>query len=93
MGVRVTDSEHVAIYDSVTDTAFGPIFGSEADAESFLTYLRARDLDARSLGDTMLEEHQNTWYIDTHPEAGEIPTVLQQLGIVDPEAAEHGGSE
>ena len=80
MGVRVSDSQHVAIYDSVTDTAFGPIFESEADAESFLAYLRARDLDARALNDRILEEHQNTWYIDTHPEAGEIPTVLQQRG-------------
>jgi hypothetical protein len=40
MGVRITDREHVALYDSTTDTAFGPIFDSMAQAEDFLNYIR-----------------------------------------------------
>jgi hypothetical protein len=39
MGVRLTDSENVALYDSTTGTAFGPIFESRDDAEAFCIWL------------------------------------------------------
>lgn len=36
---RITDSEAVALYDSTSMQAFGPIFESEAHAEDFLRWL------------------------------------------------------
>ena len=37
MSVRVTTTEgRAALYDSVTDVAFGPVFDSDEDAEEFL---------------------------------------------------------
>lgn len=43
MSVRVTTSggvtEHVALYDSGTGLAFGPIFDTEDDAGNFLAHL------------------------------------------------------
>ena len=38
MGVRFTDQSHVALYDSVTDTAFGPLFKTWTEAEDFLAW-------------------------------------------------------
>ncbi len=35
MSVRITDAENVAMYDSVTGTAFGPIFTSETECQEF----------------------------------------------------------
>lgn len=42
MGVRITDLEAVALYDSVTETAFGPIFPSEEAAQDFLDFTAGR---------------------------------------------------
>lgn len=40
MGVRLTSQEgKTALFDSVTDTAFGPVFNSKAEAEGFLGWL------------------------------------------------------
>ena len=38
MGVRITDTTNVALYDSVSMTAFGPIFEDEKCAEDFLLW-------------------------------------------------------
>src|SRR5277367_1840408 len=34
----VNDGKHVALYDTVTDWAFGPVFGSETAAKRFLDW-------------------------------------------------------
>ena len=40
MSVRVTATEgRAALYDSVTDVAFGPVFDSAEEAEEFLKHL------------------------------------------------------
>ena len=39
MGVRFTDSENVAMYDSVTGQAFGPVFADADEAEDFIEWL------------------------------------------------------
>ena len=44
MGVRFTDSEAVAMYDSVTGQAFGPVFADEDEAEDFLTWLGTKEM-------------------------------------------------
>jgi hypothetical protein len=41
MGVRVTDPKNVAIFDSVTGLAFGPIFESESDVYDFLEWIES----------------------------------------------------
>jgi hypothetical protein len=41
VGVRVTDSTNVALYDSTSEVAFGPIFASSEEAEDFLEWLRS----------------------------------------------------
>ena len=48
MGVRITDEETVALYDSTSGVAFGPTFRSEAEAEDFLVWceFRARPREA-----------------------------------------------
>jgi hypothetical protein len=50
MGVRITgqSDDYVAIYDSVTMTAFGPVFADAEQAEEFLKWLSKTDgRDAR----------------------------------------------
>jgi hypothetical protein len=77
MGVRVTDEEHVALYDSVTDTAFGPIFDNTNDADDFLDWLKKKHensqkfayfgeaveyhQDARVYGESILVHVVQTW--------------------------------
>lgn len=38
MSVRVTDEEHVCLYDSSSNEAFGPIFDNKFEAEHFLAW-------------------------------------------------------
>lgn len=66
MGVRITDGDHVAIYDSVTGTAFGPVFGSEDEAQGFLDGL---DMDARDYSPDELSV-QHGRYVQWLEEAG-----------------------
>lgn len=50
MGVRITDLETVALYDSTTGMAFGPTFERESEAEAFLAWLKeGGDEDARTV--------------------------------------------
>jgi len=44
------------LFDSVTGTAFGPLFRSRDEAEEFLKYLEWCSVDARRLGQVMLDE-------------------------------------
>ena len=60
MSVQITDSEHVALYDSVSDTAFGPIWDSEEEATEFLKWYDESDYqqDLRELLPVSLAELQ-----------------------------------
>ena len=54
MGVRIIgDDDYAAIYDSVTMTAFGPVFNDADEAERFLQWLPS---DARGYGDSELHD-------------------------------------
>jgi hypothetical protein len=44
MGVRITEDEQkVALFDSVSGLAFGPVFDSSNDATYFLTWLAHKE--------------------------------------------------
>jgi hypothetical protein len=43
MGVRVSDDQHVCLYDSTSGTAFGPVLSSSFEADDFLSWLGNRD--------------------------------------------------
>lgn len=65
MGVRVTtrDTDKVAIFDSVTETAFGPLFPNVEAADDFLAWLQREDgRDARQLTSQELESIWNRWW-------------------------------
>ncbi len=67
MSVRITDTRNVALYDSVTGIAFGPIFDTSDDAEAFLLFLEAiGDGDARKLLPAELILRHNMWKDRTH---------------------------
>jgi len=55
MGVRIlsSDEDGAVIYDSVSMTAFGPVFEDQDEADEFLTWLH---VDARSLSDAALRD-------------------------------------
>ena len=59
MGVRITKDEgKVALFDSVSGFAFGPVFDDEFEAEAFLAYCRNHDLpDPRAMSDRDIEDH------------------------------------
>ena len=62
MSVRTTDSEHVAMYDSVTGTAFGPTFESHAAAEDFLQWLAGKTfVDPRAIPVQELNDLHTEW--------------------------------
>jgi len=51
MGVRTTASEgKVALFDSVTGTAFGPVFDDPFDAEEFLRWLQGKSEEEAQFG-------------------------------------------
>ena len=60
MSLRYSSREDVVcLFDSVTEWAFGPVFHSEEDAESFLEYAEAlgvRDGDVRRLTNDQLTQ-------------------------------------
>lgn len=63
MGVRTTSSENkVALFDSVTGRAFGPVFDSNDDIESFLEYAETMGTeDLRCSTDDELETMKHNW--------------------------------
>ena len=62
MGVRITDDTHVALYDSVTDAAFGILFASKADALEFLDWLQESEgIDARMIPGSDWEDTVIRW--------------------------------
>lgn len=48
MGCRITENNEVALYDSTTNEAFGPIFEDHDSAQSFLDWLSAGERVART---------------------------------------------
>jgi hypothetical protein len=43
MSIRITSEEHkVALFDSTTGEAFGPVFDSEQEAEEFVDFVNER---------------------------------------------------
>lgn len=60
MGVRITDSEAVALYDSVTGYAFGPTFPSEEAAQDFLQFTEEYP-DPRTWSDQTMDLHFRDW--------------------------------
>lgn len=58
MAVHITGRETVALYDSDTEIAFGPVFYSSADAYDFRQWLRK---DARQYTNSRLVELKEEW--------------------------------
>jgi hypothetical protein len=62
MSVRLTSTEgKVALFDSVTEWAFGPVFDSVAQADDFLAFT-AEGQDLRTLSDRQLEQLLAAWH-------------------------------
>ena len=64
MGVRITGREgKTALYDSVSGFAFGIVFDSDEDAESFLEFSKREEpRDLRILKDSELESLYSKWF-------------------------------
>jgi hypothetical protein len=81
MGIRILEgmydgSQHAAVLvDSVTDTAFGPLFNSSYHAEHFLEWLRENVTsdDARKLSAGELAEAHASWSEECLDEEGDLP--------------------
>lgn len=57
------------LVDSVTSTAFGPLFADAHEAEAFLVWLKAEhNLDARGGSDDDLREMLAEWRTNAHRE-------------------------
>jgi hypothetical protein len=82
MGTRITGIEDkVALYDSVTGTAFGPVFDDSYEAEDFLAWLELKEkkeetfkfghdeikflADPRVYRDSELQEVHHLWQRDS----------------------------
>jgi hypothetical protein len=65
MGVRVlhdVQEGHACLYDSVTETAFGPLFEDGDAAEAFLGWVTDKAWgDVRMLSDSVLRSRFNEW--------------------------------
>jgi hypothetical protein len=65
MGVRTLfdpDLGKAVMYDSVTDTAFGPLFESAEDIEAFLAWLHDETAtDPRQMADALLTSWLIKW--------------------------------
>jgi hypothetical protein len=66
MGVRTTDAEHkVALFDSVTGWAFGPIFEDDEEANDFLSFSEEKESrDLRQLTEAELNDLYGRWVRD-----------------------------
>lgn len=62
MGVRTTDAQAVALYDSTEGVAFGPVFESEDLAESYLLWLAKQGLGPRNLTAFEHKRQQERWF-------------------------------
>ena len=81
MSVRITSQERkVALFDSASGRAFGIVFDSEEDAESFLSYCRGSNddpgPDLRSLDHDALAKLQGEWTRVLRDEAAEGEEIM-----------------
>jgi len=61
MGVRITSQEDkVALFDSVTGHAFGPVFDSEWEAEEFTDWFQRRVEDGTYQAQTDLRQYRGS---------------------------------
>lgn len=75
MSVRIiTDGDNSVIYDSVTMTAFGPVFGRDEDPNDFLEWLPK---DARSYSANELWNLYGDWIKQRDNEAYDTNTKWQ----------------
>jgi len=72
MGVHILANradDAAALYDSVTMTAFGPVFGNEEQADAFLKYCAG---DPRSYDDSQLASEYSGFVMDSVCECGHV---------------------
>jgi type II secretory pathway component PulL len=62
MSIMLTDAKHVAIYDSVTDRASGPVFTDEDLANDYLAWLDAKGLDFRRIDNNVHDALYASWF-------------------------------
>lgn len=48
MGIRLSDANHICLYDSTMDQALGPVFSTEEEAELFLAWYQTKYGDPRA---------------------------------------------
>ena len=62
MGVRVTDAQTVALYDSVTGISFGEVFEDRQEAEDFAQWAADKTgMDLRMIGVVALAALRVEW--------------------------------
>lgn len=62
MGVRILAAEgKTALYDSVSGTAFGPVFDDEHEAERFSAWVQQHHGDPRDIREDKLAQHHRDW--------------------------------
>jgi hypothetical protein len=71
MGVRITDDRNVALFDSVTGYAFGPVFESRDDAEDFMAWFGDHPSSLRTTPNSTLEALVHAWHLER---LGKFPT-------------------
>ena len=93
MGCRIlTDGDKACYYDSVTGTAFGPVFDDgEEEAEAFITYLeqfpaerlvghaQRQSSDPRAYGDNELTVHYGNFVRAWIPSFDRLDRVVDDL--------------
>lgn len=74
MGVRTTTGEQkTALYDSITDQAFGPVFDTEEEADLFLTWYQGKYGDPREIvwiEMGLFSRRHGEWHRATHDDSG-----------------------
>lgn len=69
MSILTTDRDNVALYDSVTGTAFGPVFADTEHAEDFQRWAKDRlgpelGYDLRELNAATLASFHRDWFAE-----------------------------
>lgn len=84
MSVRLSSDDATCLFDSVTDTAFGPVFPSQEEAEKFLEWYEAAfPIDIRATwfaGDaSIVMERYRRWHEATHHAGQFHPSISDSL--------------
>lgn len=75
MGIRTTDPDHVALYDSVSGCAFGETFESDRHANHFLQWcdvIRPGDDPRAWSAETFTARHEVWWEAYVDPDSGDL---------------------